>query len=500
MFRPFHPQHSATIFRFDRLPHFFLNCFGEAFGADQKAERAMAAAIFHLVVNRSKEDWYRLWQSPGQTGDTRHQLMWLNRFGQVQLKAGGEGTGAIFTAGAGRYRYGGRIASTVPHELDQLVAAAAGHRYVADQDIRAPGGHDPHRLVYAAGGPHIGISHIENGLQQISHVGLIVHHQSAQPGKLRTQSRTDGLLTCLIRRRRIARKLFRKRRRERDFEGRAFAFAGALDLDSSAVHLHQALHNGQAQAQSAVLSGNAAIGLAKPIEDKRQEFWRDSDAGVDHLDFGSSAEILEANFHDAPRRGELDGVLRQIPDHLLKPVGIKQEHMYGRVEILLQTHPFCLRLRAYRFDRRVDDGGEVGRLNITREIASDDGRDIEQVVNQFLLRAGVALDSLQGALFALFVEALAPDNPDPTEHGGQRRAQLVRDGGEKFIFQAVGLFGLRLRRLRAQQALGAFLLGSLAVRDLLFQRGGVALQVAVKLFDLFGFPVEFDEDRDLRFQ
>src|SRR5262245_5393202 len=434
-----------------------------------------ASLPVHAIANSSSRPRRGLCQSPGQTGDTRHQLMRLNRFGQVQLKAGGEGTGAIFTAGAGRYRYGGRIASTFPHELDQLVTAAAGHRYVADQDIRAPGGHDAHRLVYAVGGPHICISHIENGRQQFSHVGLIVHHQRAQPGKLRRQSWTDGLLTCLSRRRRLARKLFRKRRRERNFESRAFAFAGALDPDSSAVHLHQALHNGQAQSQSAVLSGNAAVGLAKPIEDKWQEFWRDSDAGVDHLDFGSSAEIPEANFHDAPRGGELDGVLRQIPDRLLKPVGVKQEHMYGRVEILLQTHPFSLRLRAYRFDRRLDNGGEVGRLNIQREIAINDGRDIEQVVNQFLLRAGVALNSLQGALFALFVEAPPPDEHDPTEHGGQRRAQLVRDGGEKFIFQAVGLFGLRLRRLRAQQALGAFLFGSLAVRDLLFQRGGVTL-------------------------
>jgi len=50
------PQHSIAIFRFDRLPLFFLNCFSEAFGADQKALRAMAAAIFHLAVNRSDKD------------------------------------------------------------------------------------------------------------------------------------------------------------------------------------------------------------------------------------------------------------------------------------------------------------------------------------------------------------------------------------------------------------------------------------------------------------
>jgi len=43
------------------------------------------------------------------------------------------------------------------------------------------------------------------------------------------------------------------------------------------------------------------------------------------------------------------------------------------------------------------------------------------------------------------------------------------------VFQPVGLFGLGPRRLLAHEQLGAFLLGLLAIRDLLFQRGGVAL-------------------------
>src|SRR5262245_6129126 len=97
-----------------------------------------------------------LGQSPVQTGDTHHQLIWLNWFGQVHLKAGGDGGGVIFDAGAGRYRYGWRIESTFPNAFDQLVTAAAGHCYVTDDDIEVPGGNDIHRLFYAAGGPHLG--------------------------------------------------------------------------------------------------------------------------------------------------------------------------------------------------------------------------------------------------------------------------------------------------------------------------------------------------------
>src|SRR5262245_8093711 len=181
------------------------------------------------------------------------------------------------------------------------------------------------------------------------------------------------------------------------------------------MHLHQAPHHGQAQSQTAVLSCDAAVGLAKSIEDKGKEFGRDSYAGVNYLDFSLPVEIPEVYFHGAPRRGELDGVLYQIPDHLLKPVGVNLENMYGRVERLLQTHPFGLRLRAYGVDRRFDNRGESGRFNIKREIAGADARNIEQVVDQIFLRAGVALNNLQRAVFAIFVEAFPPNEHDPAE-------------------------------------------------------------------------------------
>src|SRR4029453_18048794 len=124
---------------------------------------------------------------------------------------------------------------------------------------------------------------------------------------------------------RVVPEIIRKRPRELDSESSALAQAGALDVYSPAVHFHQAPHNGQAQSQPAVHSCDAAIGLTKPVEDKRQEFGRDSDAGVNHLDFGLTVKKPEANLHGAPRRGELDGVLYQVPDHLLKPVGVQQE-------------------------------------------------------------------------------------------------------------------------------------------------------------------------------
>src|SRR5499433_2693094 len=107
---------------------------------------------------------------------------------------------------------------------------------------------------------------------------------------------------------RVVPEIIRKRQREPDSESRALAQAGALDFYSSAMHLHQAPHNGQAQSQTAVPSGDAAVGLTKPVEDKGQEVGRNSDACVNHLDFSLPVNEPETNFHCAPRRGELDRV------------------------------------------------------------------------------------------------------------------------------------------------------------------------------------------------
>src|SRR5262245_19122310 len=87
-------------------------------------------------------------------------------------------------------------------------------------------------------------------------------------------------------RKRVVLEIIRERRREPDSECRALAQACALDVYGPAMHLHQTPHNGQSQSQPAVPPGDAAVGLTEPVEDEGQEFGRNSDACVNHLDFG----------------------------------------------------------------------------------------------------------------------------------------------------------------------------------------------------------------------
>jgi hypothetical protein len=74
-----------------------------------------------------------------------------------------------------------------------------------------------------------------------------------------------------------------------------------------------------------------------------------------------------------------------------------------------------------------------------------DARNVQQVLDQLRLRARVAFDRLQRA-DALFLGQLrGTQHVCPAEHGIQRCAQLVRDGGQKLVFGAVGLLRLAIQ-------------------------------------------------------
>ena len=93
------------------------------------------------------------------------------------------------------------------------------------------------------------------------------------------------------------------------------------------------------------------------------------------------------------------------------------------------------------------------------------------------LRPGVALDGLDGPLRpSAVVEAAAGSEPGPAEDGVERRAQLVRDGAQELVLEAVGLLGpaarLLLARTELAQRRGLLL-------DALLQLLGVAAQLGL---------------------
>ena len=94
---------------------------------------------------------------------------------------------------------------------------------------------------------------------------------------------------------------------------------------------------------------------------------------------------------------------------------------------------------------------------IKGDVADDDAAQVEQVVDQVRLGAGVALDHVDPVvLFERELTTLA-QHVDPSEDRTQRRAQFVRERGEKFVFGATRDFSLLAGpALGCQQRLAAF--------------------------------------------
>ena len=76
-------------------------------------------------------------------------------------------------------------------------------------------------------------------------------------------------------------------------------------------------------------------------------------------------------------------------------------------------------------DRALHHVGEVDLARLQAEATADDRRDVEQVVDQLLLRVRVALDAGERGGHFLGVDLTLRQHARPAEHRIQRRPQFV---------------------------------------------------------------------------
>jgi hypothetical protein len=88
----------------------------------------------------------------------------------------------------------------------------------------------------------------------------------------------------------------------------------------------------------------------------------------------------------------------------------------------------------------VTKGREVGLAELETQLAGDDARDVEQIVDQPILRLHAARDHLEAAVDRRSVR-LHADELGPPGDRVERGAQLVRHRGEEFILGAVRRLG-----------------------------------------------------------
>ena len=156
----------------------------------------------------------------------------------------------------------------------------------------------------------------------------------------------------------------------------------ALCGDRSAVQLHQASDERQADAQPASRALALIIHLREHLENAVELIGGHADAAVPHHDDDLVALTLGREPDSSSRLGVLTGVVEQIAEDLRQPhrVGIEEDRLLRQrhVDRLLVT----FRQRTARFDGVLDDRREIHPRLSQLQLVPRDSADVEQIVNE----------------------------------------------------------------------------------------------------------------------
>ena len=198
--------------------------------------------------------------------------------------------------------------------------------------------------------------------------------------------------------------------------------------------------DGQAEAEPAVRARRAAVPLAEALEDVRQERRVDAAAVVADADLRPAPPMRRRRRRPARPRGvNLTALRQQVPDHLLQAVAVADHRTGDRAHRPVRAGDRASRRRpAARLDGGAHDRPQVERLHLEPQLAGDDARHVEQVVDQPRLGLGVALDASPGrARCAPRRRMPRFEQLGPAEDRVERRAQLVRERGQEVVLGAV---------------------------------------------------------------
>ena len=206
-------------------------------------------------------------------------------------------------------------------------------------------------------------------------------------------------------------------------------------------------HDGEAQAQAAVATGDRGIALTEVLEDEGQEVGGDALAGVGDRDPGPLAGPGQPHVDLAAGLRELDGVGQHVRHRLLQAPRVAGDVTGARVEHHGEGDALAPGAGAHRVGGRVDHRAQIHRVVADAEGAGEGARGVEDVLDQLGLGLRVARDHLDPAGQRGLVGPAGPQDVGPAEHRVERGAQLVRHVGQELVLHPVGDLGLRPGRV-----------------------------------------------------
>src|SRR3954463_6152723 len=235
--------------------------------------------------------------------------------------------------------------------------------------------------------------------------------------------------------------------RQREGEAGTLA-ATAIDPHAAAEVLDDLPDDVQAEAAAVRLGGERIARLAKLVEDQLLVGHINSRPVVAHFHAQRAALVAQRNA-DAPSSGlaELDGVGQQIEQHLddAIDIGAHRPHRLGELELHLDAA--LLEHLAHAGHRIADQRAHVDLALAPFGLARLDLRKVEHLVDEARQPLGLLRDDAEKAIALTGLDVrMLEQNLRKGADRGERRAQLVRHGGDEVVLQPVELGQPLVRR------------------------------------------------------
>src|SRR5579859_21239 len=222
----------------------------------------------------------------------------------------------------------------------------------------------------------------------------------------------------------------------------------ALSPDTPAVRLHNAGADCQPQSRAGGWSLDSPgqpnmLHAIELVKDGAQLVRRNTDAAIYHanLDGCCRFDYVRAHHNWRFHRGIFERIFQQIRHHLLKLRVVNQEErqVVGEIKLDLPSAQLTGKLKP------VEDYGDHVGERIPAPLRHRDARlklgEIEEIAHKPAKAVRAGLDRIQ----KFVTVRITPDNSRLQEtsggglNGGQRRAQIMRDGAEESVLEPVAL-------------------------------------------------------------
>ena len=340
-------------------------------------------------------------------------------------------------------------------------AVDAGHGQVHQDGVRLQaGGQQIQTVVATGGGADFKAQRLQQTHQQFA-VGLfVVHHQKAAAlAGVAVARAAGGRHGCGL-------SGSQPHFRQEQPDAKHRADAGRAAHAEFAAH-QVGEHLGNRQTQPRARRGHTRrVGAGEGFKNALALVVRQAGAGVFNVDQRHLAGVAHAQ-RDVALRGELDGVAQQVDENLPHAFFVgAHHHRQAAFGLKMKLQALGQRLELEQVGHFAHAVGKVHGLDVERELAAFDARDVQRAFDQREQMLAAALDDADGLPAVRRDGRVFAHELRVAQDAVERRAQLVADGADVAALGLVGVFGQALGLL--QRFVG------LAVRvDLLHEQMGL---------------------------